>query len=110
MTGGMSRETGQVVDGVALLRQSVHDILTTPVGSRVINREYGSRLFELLDAPVDQRFTVELFQAVAEAIDRWEPRYIVKRVRLVEMRDNGPVFDLIGIDRDSGIGVVLEGV
>ena len=107
---GMNRHSGEVIEGVAHLHQSVRDILETPIGSRVMNREYGSRLFELLDEPTDQRFTVEVFQAVAEAIRRWEPRFALERIALVEMRDNGPVFDLYGVDLETGRGVVLEGV
>lgn len=107
---GMCRTSGQVIEGVAHLRQSVQNILETPIGSRVINREYGSRLFELLDAPTDQRFRVEVYQAVAEAITRWEPRFLLKRIRLVEIRDNGPVFELHGVDLETGLGVVLEDV
>lgn len=99
-----------MIEGVAHLRQSVRDILETPIGSRVMNREYGSRLFELLDDPTDQRFMVDVYAATAEAIRRWEPRFHLERVRLVEMRPNGPVFDLHGVDLETGRGVVLEGV
>lgn len=107
---GMNRDTGRTLEGVEHLRQSVRDILETPIGSRVMLREYGSRLFELIDDPVDQRFAVEVFQAVAEAINRWEPRFAVERIRLAEIRDTGPVFDLHGVDLETGRGVVLEGV
>lgn len=106
----MDRVSGEVVEGVAHLRQSVRDILETPIGSRVMNREYGSRLFELLDDPTDQRFLVDVYAATAEAIRRWEPRFHLERVQLVEIRDNGPVFDLHGVDLETGRGVVLEGV
>lgn len=106
----MDRSSGEVIEGVAHLRQSVRDILETPIGSRVMNREYGSRLFELLDDPTDQRFMVDVYAATAEAIRRWEPRFHLERVQLVEMRPNGPVFDLHGVDLETGRGVVLEGV
>lgn len=105
---GMDRHTGQLIEGAAHLRQSIQDILETPIGSRVENREYGSRLFELVDSPVNQRFQVEVVQAVAEAVNRWEPRFELRRVKLVEVKDSGPVFDLYGVDRDTGQGVVLE--
>ena len=45
---GMDRETGKSLSGIEHLRQSIRDILTTPIGSRVMRRDYGSRLFELL--------------------------------------------------------------
>lgn len=46
---GVNSRTGKRLSGVAHLRQSVRDILTTPVGSRVLIRDYGSELFSLLD-------------------------------------------------------------
>lgn len=49
---GVNCRTGKRLSGVAHLRQSVSDILNTPVGSRVLVRDYGSDLFELLDPVV----------------------------------------------------------
>lgn len=107
---GMDKHTGKAIEGVAELRQQVRDVLETPLGSRVMLREYGSRLFELLDDPVDAQFEVEIVSAVAEAVMTWVPRFQVERIRLVEVRDSGPVFDLYGLDRETGRGVVLERV
>lgn len=107
---GMHRETGEVIDGVAELRQQVRDVLETPIGTRVMLRSYGSRLFELLDEPVDQRFEVEVIAAAADAIRTWVPRFQVDRVRLAEVNEDGPVFDFYGVDRETGRGVVLESV
>ena len=45
---GMARTSGAILTGDAHLAQSVADILTTPIGSRVMRREYGSLLFELV--------------------------------------------------------------
>ena len=52
---GVNCRTGKRLSGAAHLRQSVSDILNTPVGSRVLVRDYGSDLFELLDSPRDDR-------------------------------------------------------
>lgn len=38
---GMSRHTGAALDGADHLAQSVADILGTPIGSRVMRRDYG---------------------------------------------------------------------
>ncbi|MDT8428479.1 MAG: GPW/gp25 family protein [Pseudomonadales bacterium] len=106
----MNAQTGKLIDGVEELRQSVRDILSTPIGARVMTRDYGSGLFDLIDDPVDQRFSVEVFRAVAEAVRRWEPRFLIDRVKLTEVRDTGPIFELHGTDLDTGVGVVLEGI
>ena len=39
---GMNSQTGLSISEVEHIRQSVRDILVTPIGSRVMRREYGS--------------------------------------------------------------------
>lgn len=78
---GMNRITGAALSGIDHLRQSVTDILTTPIGSRVMRREYGSRLFRLLDQPLNQATLVQLYAASVEALSRWEPRLDITAVR-----------------------------
>ena len=39
---GMDRRTGLPLSGIEHLRQSIEDILTTPLGSRRMLPEYGS--------------------------------------------------------------------
>jgi phage baseplate assembly protein W len=48
---GMNSQTGLSITEVEHIRQSVRDILVTPVGSRVMRREYGSLLSALIDQP-----------------------------------------------------------
>ena len=76
----MNRNTGRAVAGLEHLRQSVADILTTPVGSRVMRRDYGSLVPELIDQPDNEATQVRLFSAVAGALMRWEPRLRLSRV------------------------------
>lgn len=40
----MNAHTGGAIDRLAHIRQSIADILTTRIGSRVMRREYGSQL------------------------------------------------------------------
>lgn len=70
----MNRQTGTALSGRAHLRQSVADILGTPIGSRVMRRDYGSLLPELLDHPDNPATQVRVFAAIAGALMRWEPR------------------------------------
>ncbi|MEX0633615.1 phage baseplate assembly protein V [Serratia ureilytica] len=48
---GMNRGNGRAIADLEHIRQSVSDILITPIGSRVMRRSYGSLLSELLDQP-----------------------------------------------------------
>ena len=76
----MNRTTGAAISGLEHLRQSVGDILSTPIGSRVMRREYGSLVPELIDHPDNNASQVRLFSAVASALLRWEPRFRLTRV------------------------------
>jgi hypothetical protein len=79
----MNRLTGNALaTEIAHLRQSVQDILTTPLGSRVMRRTYGSRLPELVDAPLNEDTKLDLITATAEALRIWEPRLVVKSIQI----------------------------
>lgn len=77
---GMDAATGKPLGGEAHLRQSVSDILSTPLGARVARREYGSLLPELLDQPMNALGRMRLIAATALALARWEPRLRVTAV------------------------------
>ena len=49
---GINAQTGQPLAGIDHLRQSIRDILTTRIGTRVMCRDYGSRLPTLIDNPI----------------------------------------------------------
>ncbi len=78
---GMHRTTGQPLDGIEHLRQSIADILRTPVGTRLMRRDYGSLLPQLIDQPDHGATRVRVYAAVAGALMRWEPRLRLARVR-----------------------------
>lgn len=77
---GMNAESGRDLTGLEHLKQSIADILNTPIGSRVMRRDYGSRLFELVDAPINRSTVIEIISATAEALMKWEDRLIVSAV------------------------------
>ena len=71
----MGRNTGKIVTVVEHLRQSIIDILITPLGTRVMRREYGSGLFRAIDSPINETYVANLYAIIAIALDRWEPRF-----------------------------------
>ena len=115
---GTNNETGKELTGLAHLRQSVRDILTTPIGTRVMRREYGSRLMELVDAPLTPATLTEIYAAAAEALGRWEPRLRVERIKAAPLplplgEGRGEGREAIGEGRGEGAGRVaisLDGV
>lgn len=83
---GTSRITGQMIADEARLAQSIGDILSTPKGSRVMRRDYGSDLPLLIDQPMNGETVVDIFVATAEAIDLWEPEFQLTRVEIAAAR------------------------
>lgn len=77
---GMDKNTGQTISHWRHLHQSISTILFTPIGSRVMRRDFGSGLFERIDQPMNEANLLKLFMTMAEALDRWEPRFKLKRV------------------------------
>ncbi len=106
----MDRTTGKPLTGIDHLRQSILDILSTRIGSRVMRRDYGSRVAELIDAPVNNAFAVALYAAVAEALDKWEPRFKLKKIdfKMVEAGQVSLSFE--GIYLPSGKPITMEGL
>lgn len=77
---GMDAATGKPLAGTAHLAQSIGRILSTPIGSRVGRRAFGSALFQLLDGPLTAVTRVRVYAAVAIALAAWEPRLRLTRV------------------------------
>jgi hypothetical protein len=50
---GMDATTGKALSGIAHLAQRIGDILGTPIGTRVMRRDYGSLWRELIDQPTN---------------------------------------------------------
>lgn len=107
---GIDAHSGRPLSGADHLRQSIADILRTPIGSRVMRRDYGSRLFDLIDAPVTPAWKSEMYAAVAEALDRWEPRFKLGRVQLVSVSGGQVTLDLEGEFLPDGSKVSMEGI
>ncbi|MFK3773551.1 GPW/gp25 family protein [Pseudomonas xanthosomatis] len=84
---GMDRRTGQPLSGIAHLRQSIEDILTTPLGSRRMRPDYGSQLRRYIDLPVNEGWKSAVQAEVARALGRWEPRLALERVKVVAVLD-----------------------
>lgn len=76
----MDQHTGSPISGDADIVQSVGRILSTPVGSRIQRRPFGSRLLDLQDTPFNARSRILWVAATAGALRRWEDRISVERV------------------------------
>lgn len=93
---GMSNKTGKYLEDLEHLKQSIVDILTTPVGSRVICRDYGSSLFQLTDQPMNRDLFPKIYAAVADAIDKWEPRFKIEKIVINSIKEGHIILSLVG--------------
>lgn len=106
---GMNANNGRAMEPLAHIQQSVADILTTPIGSRVMRREYGSLLPELIDQPLNGPTALRAYAATVVALMKWEPRIRVQQVTRQVSTQRPGRFDLIISGRrvDNGESVSL---
>ncbi|MCW5003535.1 GPW/gp25 family protein [Enterobacter roggenkampii] len=107
---GIHRVTGKALSGSAHLLQSVSDILTTPVGTRVLLRDYGSELPRLTDSPQDAVLSTRIIRATVGALYRWEPRLLISRVQVHFPALSVAELTITGRHTATGEPVVLEGI
>lgn len=94
---GMHRNGGTSMRDLAHLSQSIADILTTPLGTRLQRRTYGSLLPDLIDHPDNGTTRIRVYAATASALMRWEPRLRLSRIQLTSGPQPGKVMlDLAG--------------
>lgn len=111
---GLSASSGRAISGLDHLRQSVQTILMTPLGSRVMRRDFGSGLFELIDQNLTPLTFALIQAAVVDALGKWEPRLRITRVQadaVQEDLEQGHVTITIeGEYLPDGQEIVLDGV
>jgi phage baseplate assembly protein W len=107
---GIHALTGKRLGGMAHLRQSIRDILTTPIGTRVMRRDYGSRLARLVDAPINSDTILEMYAATAEALRANEPRFKLHKARIVSAVPGRIEMDLTGEYLPEGRIITLDGI
>lgn len=106
----MNANTGAALGAIDHLRQSIRDILTTRVGERVMRRAYGSRLPELVDAPLNAETIVDIYAETVIALTTWEPRIAVERVEARVPTPGRVVLDLSGVYTPTGEPVTIDGI
>ena len=106
----MNVNTGKTISEIAHIKQSIANILSTPIGSRVMRRDYGSRLFERIDQPINGELIAEIYSYIVEAISTWEPRFEVEQVTVQSIEKGKITIDLEGSFVKDGQKIVLENI
>lgn len=101
----IDENTGKVITGWAVVRQSIERIFRTKAGSRILQRHFGSRLPDFIDQPYTESWVGYIYAAMADALVRFEPRFILERIEMVN--DN----ELTGaVPKNGQLWVKLTGV
>lgn len=78
----MNRNTGEkITDEIDHIKQSVGDILTTKIGTRIQRRDYGSNIPSLIDRPIDRALMLQIASCAVMALSKWEPRLRISQFR-----------------------------
>lgn len=105
---GMDRTNGEAIDDLDHIRQSVSDILQTPIGSRVMRRHYGSLLSALIDQPQNDTLRLQIMAACYSALLQWEPRITLTTITFSPGYDGKMVVGLTGTRRDTAMNFSLS--
>lgn len=97
----MNASTGARIDDLDHISQSIRDIITTRIGTRVMRREYGSIVPELIDQPANPATQLRLNAATIMAIIRWEPRVLITKVKFSLDMAGTAVLEMEGERRDG---------
>lgn len=92
----LDHHTGATVDGWMHVVQSIETILVTRLNTRVFVRQFGSDVPVMVDMPMNDTNIMALYVSVAEAIDRWEPRFELTNVTLSARADGVMSLQLTG--------------
>lgn len=85
----LNRETGEIIEGWAHVEQCIGDFLSTFFGERVMREWYGSIVPPLMGENLTSETIIRFFAAVTSAIDQWEPRFKIARIKPISVDRSG---------------------
>lgn len=98
----ISRETGKLLTEIEHIKQSLADLISTPIGSRVMRRDYGTQLANLIDHPTSEALYLKCYSTIYLAILRWEPRIEISKIFISSQEQGKQVLDIEGVLIQSG--------
>jgi phage baseplate assembly protein W len=104
---GMNARTGRAMTGIAHICQSLADIIATRIGSRVMRRDYGSEVPELIDQPLNGATVLRIYAATTYAVLRWEPRIALTGVQLERGEDGEATLLLEGVTDEQSVQIAV---
>ncbi|MCX9095259.1 GPW/gp25 family protein [Providencia rettgeri] len=95
-------QTGHGLTDSEHIRQSIADILRTPIGSRVMRRQYGSLLYDLIDQPQNPALRLKIMSACYMALMQWEPRVRLQAIDYIRSDVGEMGVSLSGVIMQTG--------
>jgi uncharacterized protein len=81
MVLGMNAKNGNpIVDNTDYLKQSINDIIKTPIGHRLMRRNYGSNIMAFADMPLNNNTLLQIQACLANALLQQEKNFLLKKV------------------------------
>lgn len=66
---GMNRHDGRIIkDELDYLKQSIDDIINTPIGSRIMRRNYGCAIMDIIDLPMNEYTLIQIQAQLANTL------------------------------------------
>lgn len=90
-TGGLKPiQVVSEASGIDKIRQSIFQILGTDKGSRVMRRDFGSQIRQLVFFPMDPSMQAILEHYIQDAIEKYEKRVEVGEIKMsLDEKDKG---------------------
>ena len=77
---GMDPQTGEMVEGEVQLQCDLNAIFSTPIGSRVMRRDYGAALIQFVDAPINQYTISKIQSSIASTLMSYMTQFHLKEI------------------------------
>lgn len=82
----ISKETGAALETeIESIQQSIQEILSTPIGSRIMRRQFGSNIPNLIDQPMTNVLMLQLYSAIYTPLLMWEDRISIEHIQVSQI-------------------------
>jgi phage baseplate assembly protein W len=98
----ISRENGKPLTEIEHIKQSLADLISTPIGSRIMRRDYGTQLANLIDQPTSEVLYLKCYSTIYLAVLRWEPRIEISKIFISSQEQGKQVLDIEAVLTQSG--------
>lgn len=92
---GVNRLTGAYITEFDHCVQSMWDLFTTRIGTRIMRLDYGSSILGLVDKPGNRQVLASFYASIATALVKWEPGFRVTQFQLLDAHNGSGQFDFL---------------